>query len=80
MVYSSFKQGTVLSKSGRNHTVDVTLMPKIDLHRHFEGSLRLSTLLEIAREFELDLPVGDLEDLRPYVQVTDDPPDHELFL
>jgi len=80
MVYSSFKQGTVLSKSGRNHTVDVTLMPKIDLHRHFEGSLRLSTLLEIAREFELDLPVGNLEDLRPYVQVTDDPPDHELFL
>lgn len=63
-----------------NNTVDVSLMPKIDLHRHFEGSLRLSTLLEIARRYKLDVPVTDLEALRPYVQVTDDPPDHELFL
>ncbi len=69
-----------MSKWNRKNTIDVTLMPKIDLHRHFEGSLRLSTLLEIAREYELDLPVTDLEDLRPFVQVTDDPPDHELFL
>ncbi|MDF1512393.1 MAG: hypothetical protein P1S60_01155, partial [Anaerolineae bacterium] len=25
-------------------------LPKIDLHRHFEGSLRLETILEIASE------------------------------
>lgn len=55
-------------------------MPKIDLHRHLEGSLRLATLLEIAREFGLDLPANDLDHLRPYVQITDDPQDHEVFL
>jgi adenosine deaminase len=31
-------------------------MPKVELHRHLEGSLRLSTLLEIAREQHLPLP------------------------
>lgn len=55
-------------------------MPKIELHRHLEGSLRLDTLLEIAREHDLDLPQADAEALRPYVQVTDDPPDHNVFL
>ncbi len=55
-------------------------MPKIDLHRHLEGSLRLETLLEIAHQFGLDLPSGSLEALRPWVQITNDPPDHEVFL
>lgn len=55
-------------------------MPKIDLHRHLEGSLRLETLLEIAREFGLDLPASNVDRLRPYVQITDDPRDHEAFL
>ena len=55
-------------------------MPKIDLHRHLEGSLRLDTLIEIARDFGLDLPAGDVDSLRPFVQITDDPPDHEVFL
>ena len=34
-------------------------LPKVDLHRHLEGSLRLVTLLEIARAFDLDLPGTD---------------------
>lgn len=55
-------------------------MPKIDLHRHLEGSLRLTTLLELSREFQLDLPTSDIELLRPHVQITNDPPDHEVFL
>lgn len=54
--------------------------PKIDLHRHLEGSLRLSTLAEIAREHGVDLPSWDLEELRPYVQVVDDSPDFHTFL
>lgn len=56
------------------------VLPKIDLHRHLEGSLRLETLLEIAREFGLDFPSANLERLRPYVQITDDPQNHEVFL
>ena len=55
-------------------------LPKVDLHRHLEGSLRLSTLSEFAREHGIDLPSHDIEQLRPYVQITDDPPDYQRFL
>lgn len=55
-------------------------LPKVDLHRHLEGSLRLDTLAEIALEHGIDLPSYDIEQLRPYVQVTDDPPDFHRFL
>ncbi|MFQ3535406.1 MAG: adenosine deaminase [Aggregatilineales bacterium] len=44
-------------------------LPKIELHRHFEGSLRLSSLAEIARAYQLDVPAYSVEDLRPHVQV-----------
>ncbi len=43
-------------------------MPKVELHRHLEGSLRLSTLLEIARQQHLPLP-QDAESLSRMVQV-----------
>ena len=56
-------------------------MPKIDLHRHLEGSLRLDTLQAIALEHGVDLPSYDLENLRPYVQVTDGyQPDFHRFI
>lgn len=38
-------------------------VPKMDLHRHLEGSLRLETLLEIAAQHSLDLPEADLPGL-----------------
>lgn len=55
-------------------------LPKIDLHRHLEGSLRLSTLADIAHQHGVDLPSWDLEELRPYVQMMDDTPDFHGFL
>jgi adenosine deaminase len=56
-------------------------MPKIDLHRHLEGSLRLSTLADIAHQHGVDLPSMSLEELRPYVQVVDgEAPDFLGFL
>ena len=55
-------------------------LPKVDLHRHLEGSLRLSTLTDIAREHGVDLPSYDIDELRPYVQITDDPADFHIFL
>jgi adenosine deaminase len=55
-------------------------LPKVDLHRHLEGSLRLATLTDIAREHGVDLPAYDIDDLRPYVQITNDPPDFHRFL
>jgi len=55
-------------------------LPKVDLHRHLEGSLRLETLAEIAREHGIDLPSYDLESLRPFVTVADEEPDFHRFL
>ncbi len=56
-------------------------LPKIDLHRHLEGSLRLSTMAEIASEYHLDLPGYDIEDFRHMVQITaEDKPDAVVFL
>lgn len=56
-------------------------LPKVDLHRHLEGSLRLSTVADIGREHGVDLPSYDIEELRPYVQVTtDEAPDFHTFL
>lgn len=34
-------------------------LPKVDLHRHLEGSLRLKTMLEIARTHGITVPVGN---------------------
>jgi adenosine deaminase len=55
-------------------------LPKVDLHRHLEGSLRLQTLAEIALEHGIDLPSYDIEQLRPFLTVTDEAPDFHRFL
>jgi adenosine deaminase len=55
-------------------------LPKIDLHRHLEGSLRLQTLAEIAQEHGIDLPSYDIEYLRPFVTAANDEPDFHRFL
>ncbi len=36
-------------------------LPKVELHRHLEGSVRLSTLLESIRKSNLDVPLSWLE-------------------
>lgn len=59
---------------------NIAVLPKIDLHRHLEGSLRLTTLFEVAREYHVDLPCDDLQTLRPYVQITDEGGDFRVFL
>jgi adenosine deaminase len=42
-------------------------LPKVELHRHLEGSLRVSTMMEIVRAHNLD--VKDTGYLRPLVQI-----------
>lgn len=55
-------------------------LPKIELHRHLEGALRLTTLLDIAAEYDLPLP-RTAEVLAPLVQVVPgEPRTWELFL
>lgn len=43
--------------------------PLIDLHRHLDGNVRLETILELGRKYNIPLPALDLEALRPHVQV-----------
>lgn len=47
-------------------------LPKVELHRHLEGSLRLRTLLEVARAHGMDLFGTDR--LRPLVQIREEDP------
>src|SRR6516162_3154706 len=39
-------------------------LPKTDLHVHLDGSLRLSTILELADKHRVDLPARDEDGLR----------------
>jgi hypothetical protein len=46
-------------------------LPKTDLHVHLDGSLRPRTLIELAKEYERDLPRSEAEALRDFMHVTD---------
>lgn len=58
----------------------IAALPKIELHRHLEGSLRLTTLAEVNREYHLGFPENDIDALRAYVQITDEGGDYRVFL
>jgi adenosine deaminase len=77
-------QGTMdklpATSEGRALWAKLRMLPKIDLHRHLEGSLRLETLAEVARLHGVDLPSYDIEALRPYVQFAGDEPGFHAFL
>ena len=45
-------------------------LPKVDLHRHLEGSLRLTTLMDVGRSYGLNLP--ETSKLRELVQIGSD--------
>lgn len=49
-------------------------LPKLDLHRHLEGSLRLATLLELGRKNGVNLPLRDPASLAPLVQYREGEP------
>ena len=47
-------------------------LPKVELHRHLEGSLRFETVLDVVRSYQLDVPDTSL--LRSLVQVQENEP------
>jgi adenosine deaminase len=51
----------------------ITALPKIELHRHLEGSIRLTTLLDVAHDHHLSVPL-ELEALRPLAQIIENSP------
>jgi adenosine deaminase len=42
-------------------------LPLVDLHRHLEGSVRLNTVIEISKKYDLPLPEGGLAGLQNLV-------------
>jgi adenosine deaminase len=62
-----------LEKNSNNNLVDLSSLPKVDLHRHLEGSLRLSTVADIVKSESIDLP-RDEESLLKLVQVSSEDP------
>jgi adenosine deaminase len=46
-------------------------LPKTEIHCHLEGSLRTSTIIEIARQYGLQLPSYDVSELDRHVKVLD---------
>ncbi len=60
----SWKRGGRVDGPGAEEKVKVTealvrALPKTDLHCHLDGSMRLSTILELAKEQAVDLPAAD---------------------
>jgi len=53
--------------------IDKTL-PLIDLHRHLDGSIRLETILDLGKKYDIPLPADDLVGLKPYVQIMEPSP------
>src|SRR5919106_5315367 len=49
--------------------MDLRALPKVELHRHLEGAMRLATIIEIYREAGEPLPAETPEELAPRAQV-----------
>ncbi|MEZ4223102.1 MAG: adenosine deaminase [Polyangiaceae bacterium] len=56
--------GSHLDESGFVPFEVFQALPKTDLHVHLDGSLRLETILELARAESIDLPADSVEGLR----------------
>ncbi len=48
---------------------DIHRLPKAELHCHLDGSMRLSTIIELAREQKVELPTFDEEALARHLKV-----------
>ena len=59
--------------------IDPTL-PFIDLHRHLDGSVGLETIIDLARQNNIELPGTTVAEIRPHVQVTEAQPGLMAFI
>lgn len=55
-------------------------IPLTDIHRHLDGNVRLQTILDLGRQFNVRLPADNLIDLKPHVQIVEKEPSLVAFL
>ncbi len=55
-------------------------IPLTDIHRHLDGNVRLQTILDLGRQFNVALPAYNLIDLKPHAQVVEKEPSLVAFL
>lgn len=48
----------------------ITTLPKAELHCHLDGSVRPETILELSLKNNIKIPASNLEEFRPYFQIT----------
>ena len=58
----------------------ILMLPKTDLHVHLDGSMRIETMIDIAKKKGIALPSMDPDELRKLVQVPDDCQSLEEYL
>ncbi|MFZ5904789.1 MAG: adenosine deaminase [Chloroflexota bacterium] len=46
-------------------------LPKTEIHIHLEGSIRTQTIIDVAREYNLQLPAYEVDELNKHVKVLD---------
>ena len=69
-----------MEKLFRKKALTIESMPKVELHRHLEGSLRVNTLIDVARQHSITIPTS-LMRLSSLVQVQrEEPYNFENFL
>src|SRR5438094_4499684 len=61
-------------------TGDLRALPKVDLHRHLEGAIRLGTVIDLSRQAGLDLPGWTVEELEPHALIREPVADLEEAL
>ncbi len=49
--------------------MDLRTLPKVELHRHLDGSVRMRTILDLAQSYGLDVGADTVEKLRAYATV-----------
>lgn len=59
---------------------EILKLPKTDLHVHLDGSLRVETMIELAKEQGIELPSMDVEGLKAHVVIPDDCESLEQYL
>ncbi len=60
--------------------MDLAATPKVELHRHLEGAIRLATIIELSREAGLTLPADTPDELAPHALITEPAADLEEAL